>query len=64
LSAYRQGAGRHDKGKNPVNGYLSLGPGYRRLVGGESDFDPIRSDQEFQALCRGQGLSTSDGVTE
>jgi tetratricopeptide (TPR) repeat protein len=32
---------------------LHIDPEYRRLVDGEPDFDLIRSDPEFQALCRG-----------
>lgn len=27
-----------------------LDPGYRRMVDGESDFDPLRNDPEFQSL--------------
>ena len=29
---------------------MELDPGYRELVGGEPDFDPIRSDRDFVAL--------------
>jgi hypothetical protein len=29
---------------------LSIDPEYRRLVDEERDFDPIRSDPDFQAL--------------
>jgi Flp pilus assembly protein TadD len=32
---------------------LSLDPSYRGLVDHEPDFDPLRSDREFQAICEG-----------
>ena len=32
---------------------LALDPSYRRLIDGEPDFDPIRADPDFLALCRG-----------
>jgi Flp pilus assembly protein TadD len=32
---------------------LSLDPNYRRLIDQETDFDPIRSDPDFQAICEG-----------
>ncbi|MGD0896606.1 MAG: tetratricopeptide repeat protein [Thermoguttaceae bacterium] len=44
-------------GKRQAVGYLeqalSLDPNYRNLVDHEPDFDPIRSDREFQAVCEG-----------
>ena len=27
--------------------------GYRRLIDGEADFDSLRSDPDFQAVCDG-----------
>jgi Flp pilus assembly protein TadD len=30
---------------------LKLAPGYRHLIDQESDFDPLRQDPDFQALC-------------
>jgi tetratricopeptide (TPR) repeat protein len=29
---------------------LAIEPGYRRLIDGESDFDPLRTDRDFQNL--------------
>jgi tetratricopeptide (TPR) repeat protein len=33
---------------------LAIDPSYRLLIDGETDFDPIRSDPEFQKLCQGK----------
>ena len=40
---------------------LSLDPNYRGLVDHEPDFDPIRSDREFQALCEGTHTADDTG---
>jgi tetratricopeptide (TPR) repeat protein len=44
-------------GKRQALGYLeqalAIDPDYCRLVDYEPDFDPIRSDPEFQAVCEG-----------
>jgi len=30
---------------------LAIDPGYRRLIDDETDFEPLRDDPDFQALC-------------
>jgi tetratricopeptide (TPR) repeat protein len=36
---------------------LELDPEYRSLIENEPDFNPLRSDPDFQALCEGSGTS-------
>jgi len=52
-------------GKRQALAYLeqafSLDPSYRGLVDQEPDFDPIRSDREFQALCDGARTADDKG---
>jgi Flp pilus assembly protein TadD len=44
-------------GKRQALGYLeralAMDPAYRRLVDAESDFDSLRADPDFQAVCDG-----------
>jgi Flp pilus assembly protein TadD len=35
---------------------LALDPNYRQLIDAEPDFDPIRLDPEFQAVCDGSRM--------
>ncbi len=50
LACYQSLAGnRHDAIANLMRA-IELKPDFRDMVGSESDFDPIRSDPEFQAI--------------
>jgi len=50
LACYLSLAGDKEKSLDHLSQALNLDPDYRNLVDGESDFDPIRSDPDFQAL--------------
>ena len=50
LACYFSLAGRKDDTLEHLARALSLEPSYRRLIDGESDFDPLRSDRDFQNL--------------
>jgi Flp pilus assembly protein TadD len=50
LACYQSLAGyRHDAVMN-LSRAIELKPDFRDMIGNESDFDPIRSDPEFQAI--------------
>ena len=53
LACYWSLAGGKRQALSYLEQALSLDPDYGRLAHHESDFDPIRSDPEFQALCEG-----------
>jgi len=53
LACYWSLAGDKQRCLRYLSRSLALDPAYRRLIEEESDFDPIRSDPEFQALCEG-----------
>jgi tetratricopeptide (TPR) repeat protein len=50
LACYLSLAGDKEKALDHLAQALNLDPEYRNLIDGESDFDPIRSDPDFQAL--------------
>ncbi len=51
LACYFSLAGKKSRGIRFLSQALTLAPGYRSLVDAESDFDSLRHDPEFQALC-------------
>jgi tetratricopeptide (TPR) repeat protein len=53
LACYWSLAGDRSRAINYLSQALSIEPDYRHLVDDESDFDPVRGDPEFQAVCRG-----------
>lgn len=50
LACYWSLAGKKARALEYLGRAISLEPRYRDLVGEEADFDPIRSDPDFQAL--------------
>jgi tetratricopeptide (TPR) repeat protein len=50
LACYLSLAGDKGKALDHLSQALNLDPDYRSLIDGESDFDPLRSDPDFQAL--------------
>ena len=50
LACYLSLAGRKRRALKHLSRALSINPRYRELVDGETDFDPLRRDPEFQAL--------------
>lgn len=52
LACYHSLAGRKRSALLHLSRAFGLDPNYRCLVDSESDFDPLRSDPEFQALNR------------
>lgn len=55
LACYWSLAGNKDRALEFLTQALQIDPDYRRLIDAEPDFDPIRSDPEFQAICTGSG---------
>jgi Flp pilus assembly protein TadD len=53
LACYHSVAGDKRGALRFLDQALSLDPNYRLLVDHEPDFDPIRTDPEFQAICEG-----------
>ena len=51
LACYLSLAGRKQRALRHLSRALAIDPAYRRLVETESDFDPLRADPEFQAIC-------------
>jgi len=50
LACYYSLAGDKSRCLGYLSRALAIEPGYRDLVGDEPDFDPVRSDPDFQAL--------------
>ena len=53
LACYLSLAGHRRRALRQLGEALAIDPRYRELIDAESDFDSIRSDPEFQALCDG-----------
>jgi Flp pilus assembly protein TadD len=51
LACYFSLAGNKNRAIRFLSQALSVAPGYRSLIDAESDFDSLRHDPEFQALC-------------
>jgi Flp pilus assembly protein TadD len=51
LACYFSLAGNKNRAMRFLSQALSLAPGYRSLIDAESDFDSLRDDPDFQALC-------------
>ena len=51
LACYLSLAGQKHRALGYLSQALETDPVYRELLDTESDFDPIRSDPEFQAIC-------------
>lgn len=54
LSCYLSLAGKKQRSLEHLRTALEIEPEYRRLIDEEPDFDPLRGDPDFQALCQGQ----------
>jgi tetratricopeptide (TPR) repeat protein len=50
LACYWSLCGEKERALNCLSKAIQIEPNYRDLIGDESDFDPIRSDPDFQAL--------------
>ena len=55
LACYWSLAGNKGRALEFLSRALGIDPDYRRLIDGEPDFNPIRSDPKFQALCAASG---------
>ena len=53
LACYHSVAGDKRHALAYLEQALALDPNYRLLIDHEPDFDPLRSDPEFQAICEG-----------
>ena len=51
LACYLSLAGRKRRALRYLSQALAIDPAYRELAEAESDFDPLRNDPEFQAIC-------------
>lgn len=51
LACYFSLAGNKSRAIRFLSQTLAVAPGYRSLIDNETDFDPLRHDPEFQALC-------------
>jgi Flp pilus assembly protein TadD len=63
LACYLSLAGQKRRALRYLSQALAINPAYRELVEAELDFEPLRADPEFQALCagvKGQGLGIGD----
>jgi tetratricopeptide (TPR) repeat protein len=59
LACYWSLAGNKHRALEYLCRALTIDPDYRRLIDGEPDFNPIRSDPQFQALCGASGATHS-----
>jgi tetratricopeptide (TPR) repeat protein len=50
LACYWSLLGQKERALQSLSRALAIQPDYREMIGEESDFDPIRSDPDFQAL--------------
>jgi Flp pilus assembly protein TadD len=55
LACYLSLAGYRRRALRYLSQALAIDPGYRELAETESDFDRLRADPEFQAICGGVG---------
>ena len=53
LACYWSLAGNKEQALEHLGQALAIDPDYRQLIDTEADFDPIRRDPDFQALCEG-----------
>ena len=61
LACYLSLAGHKRRALRYLSQALALDPAYRELAEAESDFDPLRADPAFRALCADQkGLGIGD----
>jgi tetratricopeptide (TPR) repeat protein len=51
LACYLSLAGQKRRALRYLSQALTIDPAYRKLAETESDFDPLRADPEFQAIC-------------
>jgi len=52
LACYWSLAGDKRRALEFLDQAVAIEPSFRHLIGDEPDFDPIRSDPEFRAICR------------
>jgi Flp pilus assembly protein TadD len=52
LACYLSLAGHKRRALRYLSQALAIDPAYRKLIETESDFDPLRADPEFRAICR------------
>jgi Flp pilus assembly protein TadD len=61
LACYLSLAGQRRRALRHLSQALVIDPTYRKLAEAESDFDALRADPTFQALCKGsEGIGTRD----
>lgn len=53
LACYLSLSGKKRQALRYLAEAVAMDETYRKMIAGESDFDPIRTDPEFQAVCRG-----------
>ena len=58
LACYWSLAGNREQSLRYLSQSLSIEPGYRHLIDAEADFDSMRNDPEFKAICQGESLAT------
>jgi tetratricopeptide (TPR) repeat protein len=51
LACYWSLAGQRDEALRSLSRSLEMDPDFRTLIDDETDFDPLRRDPDFQALC-------------
>lgn len=56
LACYWSLAGNKQRALEFLGQALAIDPDYRHLIDDEPDFDPIRYDSEFRAICKGAGF--------
>ena len=57
LACYWSLAGDKHRALECLSRALEIDPDYRRLIDDEPDFNSLRSDPQFQALCAGSGAA-------